>query len=225
MNHRLTHLFLAGALGVMMVNCTAEPGSGDFVESLRDARPELSETDAECVIAELQRSYTDQELADLLSQRAEEFGTTADSDSAFAARQFDAIRECGLDGQIGPGLVSSFATVNEIDMAVADCAVARLQDQYGFWELTDLLVDEDDSLRFRRRQFEAIFACGERTAVIRQLQPQLIDQGVDPADAECVARSIASEMGVEDLDVLYTATMTDAFSLLYFEALESCGVL
>lgn len=204
--------------------CSSDPGSEEFIDSLAAARPDMTEEGVRCVVDDLRRTYTDEALAGLISEPGS--GDVDDEAMrAFADRQFDALRACGLEDQVAPELTASFAAANGVSVETAECAVGRLQQQYGFWELTDRLIEADDSVRFQRRQFEAIFACGDRSAIADQLRPQLIDQGVDAADADCVAGELASSMEIADLAVLYSGEMTEAFSLLYFGALDSCGAL
>lgn len=202
--------------------CSSEPGAEQFIDSLAAARPDMTESEVECVVAELRNEYTDETLASLISD-----SDTVDEEAAaaFASAQYQALRACDLEDEVGPGLVASFAEVNGVTAETAECAVGRLQQQYGFWELTDRLLEADDSIQFQRRQFEAIFSCGDRRTIAEQLRPQLIDQGVDPDDAGCVAATIADRMVIEDLAVLYSGVMTDEFGRLFFAALDTCGAL
>lgn len=211
-------LVLLGALGA----CSSDPGAEDFVESLAAARPDMSESEVRCVVAELRETYSDVTLTSLISDA----GTVDDeAAAAFASTQYEALRTCDVEDQVAPSLVASFAEVNGVSEETAGCAVGHLQQQYGFWELTDRLIEEDDSIQFQRRQFEVMFTCGDRTAIADQLRPQLIDQGVDPADAGCVASEIADRMVIEDLAVLYSGVMTEQFGQLFFGALDACGAL
>ncbi|NNF55282.1 MAG: hypothetical protein HKN03_12690 [Acidimicrobiales bacterium] len=209
----------------LLAGCSKDPDGGDFVGALREARPDLSESDAQCVVGELQKAFTDEELAVLISN--EEGSNTAGGpdQSGFSSVQFAAVRSCGLEDQVSPALVESFAAANNVSGETASCAVGLLQEQFGFWELTDRLIEADDSLRFQRRQFEAIFNCGDRSTIAKQLEPQLINQGVSSNDASCVATRIADEMGADDLGVLYSGNTTDSFYSLYFAALEHCDAL
>ena len=70
-----------------------------------------------------------------------------------------------------------------------------------------------------------MFVCGDRSRVIDQLGPQLVEQGVSSGDAQCVAEEIASTMEVDDFGVLYSGRMTDRFYGLYFDALDVCEAL
>ncbi len=215
---------LASLLCFVMVaaSCSADPGPDDFVESLVETRPDLAEGDARCVVTELQTSYADDELADLINSENE----LSDAElSLFSQRQFDAVRTCGLEDQISPALAESFAAANGLDSEVATCAVRALQERIGLWELTEQVAAGEDGIRFQRRQFEAIFECGDRTAVAEQLRPQLVDQGVREGDADCVATEVAETMSTSDLTVLYTGEMNDDFFRLYFMALEACDAL
>ncbi len=222
MSRRLLLVFVIAAL---LAGCSKDPNSGDFVDALRDARPDLSEPDAECVVAELQKGFSDEELAALIAdeENGDSVGGTAQME--FSESQFSAVRACGLEDQVSPALVESFAAANGVSSETASCAVGLLQEQFGFWELTDRLIEADDSLRFQRRQFEAIFNCGDRSTIAQQLEPQLVNQGVSSNDASCVATRIADEMTADDLGVLYSGTTTESFYLLYFEALDHCDAL
>jgi hypothetical protein len=173
------------------------------------------------VIAELQTSYSDADLASLINQS----DNSAGDQQQFADRQLAALRACDLQDQVDDEIVEAFAAANDLTPEVARCGVRSLEDRFGFWELTDLLAADDLELRFQRRQFEAIFACGDRTKVADQLRPQLIEQGVEDGDADCVADAVVEAMAVEDLGVLYSGVMTDRFFTLYFTALEGCDAL
>ncbi len=208
-------------LAVVVAACGSSPGSKDFTASLRQARPELSEADAECVVTELQQNYSNADLALLIGEPS----VPASEQQQFADRQLEALRQCDLEDQVSAEVVAAFAAANDLSTEVAGCAVRSLQDRFGFWELTDLLATDDPELRFQRRQFEAIFSCGDRTEVADQLRPQLIEQGVADEDADCVADAVAGAMEVEDLGVLYSGDMTDRFFALYFSALEDCDAL
>lgn len=219
------HLVVAAALSVGGLSaCSQDPGPDDFVDTLAAARPDMTEEGVRCVVADLRRTYPDETLAELISE-PDDGDVDDQAMRAFAARQFDALRACGLEDEVAPDLTASFAAANDVGLDTAECAVGRLRQQYGFWELTDRLIAADDSVRFQRRQFEAIFECGDRRAIADQLRPQLIDQGVDAADADCVAGELAAGMEIADLAVLYSGEMTESFSLLYFGALDSCGAL
>lgn len=206
---------------VVTGSCGSGPGTDQFVESLQEAQADLSDADATCIVAELQRTYSDEDLASLIEVPAD----SSDEQQHFADRQLAALRACDLPEQVSTELVGAFARANDVTPSVAECAVGSLQARFGFWELTDLLASDELELRFQRRQFEAIFSCGDRTAVADQLGPQVIDQGVSEADASCVASAVADSMEVADLGVLYSGTMTDRFYSLYFEALETCDAL
>jgi hypothetical protein len=208
-------------LAVVVAACGSDPGSEEFTQSLQQTRPELSDADADCVVAELQREYSDADLARLIGGSR----VAASEQQQFADRQLAALRKCDLDDLVSAEVVSAFAAANGLSTEVAGCAVRSLQERFGFWELTDLLASDDLELRFQRRQFEAIFSCGDRTEVADQLRPQLIDQGVPDSDADCVADAVAEAMEVEDLGVLYSGEMTDRFFTLYFNAREACDAL
>lgn len=218
-------LLLVLVIAALLVGCSNDPDGEDFQGALQDARPDLSDTDAECVVVELQKDFTDEELAVLITDEGTGETVGGADQTTFSASQFAAVRTCGLQDQVSPALVDSFAAANGVSGETASCAVGLLQEQFGFWELTDRLIEADDSLRFQRRQFEAIFKCGDRSTIAQQLEPQLISQGVSSNDASCVASRIADEMSAEDLGVLYSGTTTDAFYSLYFAALEHCDAL
>ncbi len=221
----------ATAAGLLAIGCSGEPGFDDFVGALREARTDLDQADAECVVGELRMDFSDAELAALIStvEDSGEAGPDVAKAGAdrqrFATAQFQAVRTCGLQNQVSPDLVDSFAFANDVSAETATCAVGRLQEQFGFWELTDRLIEDDETVRFQRRQFEAIFECGDRTAIAEQLRPQLVTQGVAADDAECVSNAIADNMSAADLSVLYSGSTTDAFYSVYFESLETCGAL
>jgi hypothetical protein len=202
-------------------SCGSGPGTDQFVESFQEARTDISDADARCVVENLQRTYSDEDLASLIEESTD---STAEQ-QRFADRQLAAVRACDLQDQVSAELVSAFARANDVTPNVAECAVGSLQDRFGFWELTDLLGSDELELRFQRRQFEAIFSCGDRTAVVDQLGPQMVEQGVPEASASCVASAVAEAMEIADLAVLYSGEMTDRFYSLYFAGLEDCDVV
>ncbi len=217
----MRHLCFLLVLAASLASCGSDPGTDEFVESLRETRPELSNADARCIVEDLQQTYSDNDLASLIDESTD---SNADQ-QRFADRQLAAVRNCGLEDQFSADLANEFARVNDLTAEVAQCAVGSLQERFGFWELTDLLASDDLEDRFQRRQFEAIFSCGDRTSVVEQLRPQMIDQGVAEASATCVAEAVAAAMDVDDLAVLYTGDMSDRFYTLYFSALEACDAL
>jgi len=217
----MRHLSILVVLASVVGACGSIPGTDDFTESLREARPELTQADAECIVGELQQTYSDDELASLIDGT----GNSEGDQRRFGDTQLAAVRACDLEAQVSAELVKEFGRANDLFPEVAECAVASLQKRFGFWELTDLLSSDELEVRFQRRQFEAIFACGDRSNVVQQLGPQMVEQGVDPDDASCVAEVIADTMDVEDLGVLYSGEMTDRFYSLYFAALETCDAL
>lgn len=218
-------LLLVLVIAALLASCSGDPDGGDFVDALRDARPDLSEPDAQCVVAELQNDFADEELAALIAVEENAATVGGPDQGTFSASQFAAVRACGLQDEVSPALAESFAAANGVSGETASCAVGLLQEQFGFWELTDRLIEADDSLRFQRRQFEAIFNCGDRSTIARQLEPQLINQGVSTNDASCVATRISEEMTADDIGVLYSGVTTNSFYSLYFEALEHCDAL
>ncbi len=215
---------IAGLIVVSMLAsaCSNEPTIDDLAESLASQQPGLGDAGAECVVAQLRTHYDQSQLARLVDTESE--STEAEQDE-FADRQLDALRACDLETQVSPALVDAFASANELSPEVALCAVTSLQERFGFWELADQLAQSESTVRFQRRQLESIFACGDRAEVERQLEPQLVSQGVSAADAPCVAQSLAESMEVADLTVLYSGQTNDRFFELYFNAVESCDAL
>ena len=215
---------VAGLVVVFMLatGCSNEPSVRDLAEGLAAERPELSQAGADCIVDQLQSNYSEAELVALVSEDS----TASEAEQTeFAQNQLVALRACDLEGPVSPALVEAFASANSLDSAVASCAVTMLQEQFGFWELTDQLAQDPSTTRFQRRQLESIFECGDRTEVARQLQPQLVSQGVGEADAPCVAQTLAESMEVGDLTVLYSGQTNDRFFELYFTAVQDCGAL
>ena len=204
---------------ILATACSNDPSVSDLAESLATERPELGVAGADCIVAELRSSYSEAELAALVS--SDSTSTEAER-GEFAKDQLDALRACDLEGPVSPALVDAFASANDLSVDVAGCAVAMLQEQFGFWELADQLAQDSSTTRFQRRQLESIFECGDRTEVARQLEPQLVSQGIGAADAPCVAEGLAESMEVADLSVLYSGQTNDRFFELYFNAVEDC---
>ncbi len=215
---------VAGVIGAVLLAaaCSNEPTVDDLAQSLVAAQPDLGEAGADCIVTQLQSSYSEAELTALVSAGST---STDDEQDEFARNQLEALRACDLEAQVSPALVDAFAAANSLSSEVAGCAVTMLQEQFGFWELTDQLAQDLSTTRFQRRQLESIFECGDRTEVARQLEPQLASQGVGAADASCVAQALADSMEVADLSVLYSGQTNDRFFELYFNAVKACGAL
>ncbi len=107
----------------------------------------------------------------------------------------------------------------------AQCVVDTLFDTYGAdgleLELERAVADDD----FEETQYRAMFACGMREDVRDQLAGQLERRGLTTGEAECVADALTGDLDDDDLDVLLSGELTDAFFDKYFGAMSACDAL
>ena len=110
---------------LLAVACSNEPTVDDLAQSLVAAQPDLGEAGADCIVAQLQSSYSEAELTALVS--AGSTSTEGEQDE-FARNQLEALRACDLEAQVSPAL-ARFATAVSRTAATADSGVPlRLAD-------------------------------------------------------------------------------------------------
>lgn len=120
--------------------------------------------------------------------------------------------------------VDSFQQANpEVTEAQAGCVVDRQIDRLGLDGLTEELVADPTSEAFIEEQFRDMFACGIDGDVESQLVEQLEANGVSPDDAPCVAARITGDLDPEDIDVLVSGEITEAFMAKFVGAMNDCG--
>ncbi len=145
-------------------------------------------------------------------------------------KMFAAIVVVGLagcsEGFTRDGAVESFVAVNtEASTDEAGCVVDDLIEQYGLEGLELELQRESPTESFATTQFRAMFACGMTSGVESSLTEQLQARGLAPAQAACAAEALTGSLDQDDLDVLISGELTDAFFDKYFVALEACDAL
>lgn len=107
----------------------------------------------------------------------------------------------------------------------AGCVVDRLLERYGIEELEELLQTEPIADDFEEAQFRDMFACGIEGDVQAQIVDQLVANGVEAADAPCVAEGLMTDLDDDDIDVLLSGEITDEFYQKFFVAMESCDAI
>lgn len=118
----------------------------------------------------------------------------------------------------------SFQQANpEATSTQAGCVVDRQIDRFGLDGLADQLEAEPPSDEFVDMQFRDMFACGMDGDVEQQLVELLRDSGVDTSTAPCVATQIVEELDDQDIDVLVSGDITDAFMTKFVAAMTDCG--
>ncbi len=107
----------------------------------------------------------------------------------------------------------------------AGCVVDGLLQQFSTSEIETQLADGSPSDEFEWRQFTAEIRCGLTAGLEARLSDQLIETGVGPDAAPCVAATLAGVLDDADLEVLRGRPMTDTFYAKYFDALDACEAL
>jgi hypothetical protein len=136
-----------------------------------------------------------------------------------------AVAACG-QGFDREAAIGSFRAANpEATAGEADCVVDRLIGRYGIDGLADELEGADSSDDFTDAQFRDMFACGVEGDVADQLTAQLEANGVEAADAPCVADRLTAELDDDDIDVLLSGEITERFMTRFVTAMEGCGAI
>ena len=210
---------LAIPIGLLLLtsSCSSSPSDSDLAEAFVEASSGASAEQGECVVSELRKDLAADELQRQLDQ--------AEPTVEFSALQLEAQLTCGMTEDIVAELKRSFADANRVESQTAACAIDSLVSELGAKSVVDELQLAAPSPAFNERQFRALFACGETTAVREALEPQLVQQGTAPVDAPCVARELAETMDDDDLTVLLDGEITDGFYAKFFEAQEACGAV
>lgn len=121
---------------------------------------------------------------------------------------------------------ASFAEAHpEATAEQSDCVIDRLLDRYTIDELEAELSRDAIGGDFQEAQFRDMFACGIEGDVRTQIATQLVDDGVDEDKAPCVADALVGDMDDDDIDVLLSGEITDAFYEKFFAAMEQCGAV
>jgi hypothetical protein len=132
---------------------------------------------------------------------------------------------CG-QGVSRASLVSSFVEANpDASTEQAECVVDRLIDNFDLPALETELEAEPLTAGFEEAQFRAMFVCGIEGDVATQITDQLVANGVEEADAPCVSDALVGQMTDDDIDVLLSGDITDAFYAKFFAAMQSCGAV
>ena len=103
--------------------------------------------------------------------------------------------------------------------------VDRLVDRYGLDGLEEQLGADEPDDSFVEAQFRDMFACGIEGDVRTQIVDQLRANGVDEADAPCVADALVGDLDDADIDVLLSGQITDEFFAKFFAAMDRCGAV
>ncbi len=120
--------------------------------------------------------------------------------------------------------VESFQQANpEATGTQSACVVDRQIERFGIDGLADELETDPPTDEFIDIQFRDMFACGMDGDVEEQLVELLQDSGVDDEAAPCVAGRIVEQLGDEDIDVLVSGEITDAFMSKFIAAMNDCG--
>ncbi len=132
---------------------------------------------------------------------------------------------CG-QGISRESLVTDFAAANpDVTTTQAECVVDRLLDDRDLVAIESELTADDVSPGFEEDQFRAMFVCGIEGDVGDQITEQLVANGVAAADAPCVSDELVGQLTDEDVDVLLSGEITDAFYAKFFDAMEACGAV
>lgn len=103
--------------------------------------------------------------------------------------------------------------------------VDRLVDTYTLEGLEAELSAQRLDADFEEAQFRAEFGCDMRSGVESSLVTQLEASGIARDQAECAADELVDSLVEDDLDVLLTGELNDAFYAKYFDSLERCDAL
>ncbi len=123
-------------------------------------------------------------------------------------------------------LVESYQNSHpEVSGEVASCVVGELVDAYDIEGIEAELNAASLSAAFAERQYLAQFHCGQTDDVLRQVTTMLLDRGLEPEQADCVAGDLVGELDDADLEVLMRGEMTDQFFDKYFTATYDCDAL
>ena len=122
--------------------------------------------------------------------------------------------------------VDSFRRANpEVSGEQAGCVVDRLVERYGLDALVEELDADAPDPAFAEAQFKDMFACGVDGDVEAQIAEQLQANGVDPAEAPCVAEALTADLGGDDIDVLLSGEITEEFMAKFVDAMDRCGAI
>ncbi len=211
---RVAALVLATA--VLAAGCSST--EDQLVTAFMESNPIASSEDAQCVVDELVGTYDADGVAEELEAEA--------PSAAFLEDQGRAMSRCGVVVNTNADLVQAFVDANpDVSNEQAQCVVAALTTELGTPQLIANLWAEPTPREFELAQFKAMFGCGIVEEVRSALRRQLVDQGVAPNKAPCVASAIVEQLSPDELDVLITGENTDEFYAKYFNAMESCGAI
>jgi hypothetical protein len=133
---------------------------------------------------------------------------------------------CGEDGFDRAAAIDGFAAANpDTTPDQQGCVVDRLIERYGLDGLEAELAAAEPATPFVEDQFRFMFACGVEGDVRRQIEEQLQAAGVDDTDAPCVADALVVDLDDDDIDVLLSGEITDAFFEKFFAAMDGCGAI
>ena len=139
-----------------------------------------------------------------------------------------AVSGCGQDDPTfdRAAAIDSFSEVNsEATSAQSACVVDGLIDRYGLERLETELRSDPQKADFAETQFREMFACGIEGDVRDQIVEQLQANEVDERDAPCVADALMTDLDDDDIDVLLSGDITDAFFAKFVSAMEDCGAI
>lgn len=132
---------------------------------------------------------------------------------------------CG-QGRDRAGAITSFREANpDVSAGEAGCVVDRLIERYGLDGLVEELEAGTPDPTFTEAQFQDMFACGVEGDVEAQIAEQLEANGVDEADAPCVAEALTGDLEGDDIDVLLSGEITEEFMAKFVDAMEGCGAI
>jgi hypothetical protein len=132
---------------------------------------------------------------------------------------------CG-NGLSRQGAITSFQEANpDASPEQASCVVDELIDRYSLDQLEVELAADFPDAGFEESQFRAMFRCGVVGDVEHQVTEQLAASGVDDEHAPCVADALVGALTDEDIDVLLSGQITEAFSTKFYQAMDDCDAL
>jgi len=122
--------------------------------------------------------------------------------------------------------IASFSEANpDATGSQSGCVVDGLIDRYGLEQLETELRADPQKAEFAETQFRKMFACGIEGDVRDQIVEQLQANEVDEQDAPCVADELMADLTDDDIDVLLSGEITDAFFAKFVTAMEDCGAI
>ncbi|MCP3992145.1 MAG: hypothetical protein GY724_23945 [Actinomycetia bacterium] len=122
--------------------------------------------------------------------------------------------------------IDSFMAVSpEATSQEAACVVDNLIDRYSLDQLEIELAADPPDAGFEEAQFREMFRCGIVGDVEQQVTEQLTLNGVEEADAPCVAERLVGTMTDDDIDVLLSGEISEQFSTKFLQAMDACDAL